>query len=105
MTATTQEHTEELVKTYNQVIKQAMAAIETGWEQTAVAAKQFAAASQTELEEAGKTLEGAVKDAQSGTEKLADVFKDPAKFPPTGRAGFKQETKELVEQLIDGAKS
>ena len=105
MPVTSQEHAEELVKAYNQVIKQGIAAIETGWEQTTAAAKQFAAASQTEMEEAGKTWESAISQAQSRNEKLADVLKDPATFPSSGAAGFKPETKELVDQLIEGAKS
>ena len=105
MPVTSQEHAEELVKAYDQVIKQGIAVIETGWEQTTAAAKQFAAASQTEMEEAGKTWKSAISQAQSRNEKLADVLKDPATFPSSGAAGFKPETKELVDQLIEGAKS
>ena len=105
MAVTAQEHAEELVKAYNQVIKQGIAVIETGWEQTTAAAKQFAAASQTEMEEAGKTWESAVNQAQSRNEKLTDMLKDPATFPSSGAASFKPETKELVDQLIEGAKS
>ncbi len=105
MADTKKENNEELVETYNQVIKQGIAAIETGWEQTTAAANRFAAASQTEMEEAGKTLEAATSQAQSRNEKLADILKDTAAFTSSGAAGFKPETKELVDQLIEGAKS
>ena len=105
MAVTNQKHGEELVKAYNQVIKQGVAAIETGWEQTTAAAKQFAAATQAEMEETGKTWESVVNQAQSRNEKLADTLKDQATFPSSGEAGFKPETKELVDQLIEGAKS
>ena len=105
MAVTTQEHAEELVKSYNQVIKQGIAAIETGWEQTTAAAKQFASASQTAMDEVGKTLESVINQARSRNEKLADMLKDPATFKSSGAAGFKPETKELVDQLIEGAKS
>ena len=40
MAVTVNEHAQELVKAYNQVIKQGIAAIETGWEQTTAAARQ-----------------------------------------------------------------
>ena len=105
MAATTQEHAEELIKAYNQVIKQGVAAIETGWEQTTAAAKRFAAASQTEMEEAGKTWESAIKDAKSRNENLADALKDPALFQSYGAGGFKPETKGLIDQLFEGANS
>ena len=105
MAGTIQEHAEEIVKAYNQIVKQGVAAIETGWGQTTAAAKKFAAASQTEMEEAGKTWESVVNDAQSRNEKLADMLKEPATFASSGEAGFKPETKELVDQLIEGAKS
>ena len=105
MAVTSQEGAEEIVKAYNQVIKQGIAALETGWEQTTAAAKQFAAASQTEMEETGKTWESVINQAQSRNEKLADVLKDPATFPSSGAAGSKPDTKELIGQLIEGAKS
>ena len=105
MAITNRENAEELVKSYNQMIKKGIAAIETGWEQITAAAKQFAAASQTEMEETGKTWESAINDAQSRNEKMADGFKDPATYPWSGAAGFKPETKELVDQLIEGAKT
>ena len=65
MAVSTQEQAQELVKAYNQVVKQGIAAIETGWEQTTAAAKQFAEASQTEMEEAGKAWQSAISQAQS----------------------------------------
>ena len=105
MTDQTQEHSGDLSRAYDQMIKHGIAAIETGWEQTTAAAKQFAAASQTEMEETGKTWESVINQAQSRNEKLADVPKDPATFPSSGAAGFKPETKELIGQLIEGAKS
>ena len=105
MTATTQEHAEELVETYNQVIKQGIAAIETGWQQTMAAAKQFAETSQTEMEEASKTWESVVNQAQRRNEKLAGLFKNPATFQSSGSAGFKPETTEMADQLIEDAKS
>ena len=105
MTDTTQENAEELVKTYNQVIKQGMAAIETGWQQTMAAAKQFAETSQTEMEEASKTWESVVNQAQRRNEKLAGLFKNPATFQSSGSAGFKPETTEMAYQMIEDAKS
>ena len=105
MASTTQEHAEELFKAYNQVIKQGITTIETGWEQTTAAAKQFAEASQTEMAAAGKTWELVINNVHSRNEKLADMLKDQAAFPSSGAAGFKPETKELVDQLIEGAKS
>lgn len=105
MADTTQEHEEELIKAYDQVIKQGVTAIETGWEQTTAAAKQFAAASQAEMEEAGKTWESAINDAKGRNENLADALKDPALFQSYGAGGFKPETNGLIDQLIEGSKS
>lgn len=109
MTATTeenaQEHGEEFVNTYNQVIKRGITAIETGWQQTMAAAKQFAEASQAEMDAAGKTWESVVNQAQRRNEELAGLFKTPATFPSSGSAGFESETTEMVDQLIEDAKS
>ena len=105
MPVTPQERTEELSKAYKQVISLGFAALETGWEQTTAAAKLFATASQTESDEAGKNWKAAVNQAQSRNEKLADILKDTATFPAPDAAGFKPETKELVDQLIEGGKS
>ncbi len=105
MTATTQEHAGDLSKAYDQVIKHGISAIETGWEQTTSGAKLFAAASRTEMDEAGKTWEVAINDARSSNDKMADLLKDAATPPPFGAAGLNPETKELVDHLIEGAKS
>ena len=101
----TQERAGNFSKSYDQVIKHGIAAIETGWEQTTAAAKLFAAASRTEMAEAGKTWDVAVNAARDRNEKMADLLKDPATFSPPGANGLKSETKELVDNLIEGAKS
>ena len=105
MAVTPQELGGELVESYNLMIKQGIAAVETGWEQTTAAAKQFAAVSQTEMEAAGKTWESVINDAHNRNEKLAGMFKDSAKFPSFGTAGFKPETEGLAGQLIEGEKA
>ena len=38
-------------------------------------------------------------------EKITDLLKDPATFSPPGGTGLRSETKELVDQMIEGAKS
>ena len=105
MTDQTQEHSGDLSRAYDQMIKHGIAAIETGWEQTTAAAKLFAASSRTEMDEAGKTWGVAVNAARDRNEKITDLLKDPATFSPPGGTGLRSETKELVDQMIEGAKS
>ncbi len=57
------------------------------------------------VEEAGKTWESVVNQAQRHNEELAGLFKNPATFPSSGSAGFEPETTEMVDQLIEDAKS
>ena len=105
MTDQTQEDSGERSRAYDQMIKHGIAAIETGWEQTTAAAKLFAAASRTEMDEAGKTWGVTVNAARDRNEKITDLLKDPATFSPPGGTGLRSETKELVDNVIEGAKS
>ena len=105
MSTSHQERTEELSKAYREMIDHSFVMIETGWEQITAAADLITAAVDTEKDVTRKNWQAMVDQVQSRNEKLAEIFKDPATFQPSGTAGLKPETKELFDQVIEGEKS
>ena len=99
MAATVTESAQEMVKAYNRMASQGLAAARLGWEQSAAAAKSMTEAFQDEQAASGKIWEETIGRARERSEKMAELTRAFAAAPS---AGINPEAKELIDSIVAG---
>lgn len=97
--ATVTESAQEMVKAYNQMVSQGLAAARAGWEQSAATSKLMTEAFQAEQAASGKIWEESIGRARDRSEKVAELT---GTFAASPTAGASPEARELMDAIVAG---
>ena len=99
MAATVTECAQEMVRAYNQMVSQGLAAARVGWEQSAATTRLMTEAFQAEQTASGKIWEQSIGRARDRSEKMAELARAFAASPT---AGVSPEAKGLMDAILTG---